>query len=66
MVKNDFNVVIDLDEIESKEQFLTFIDIVLAHGFVKEYDDCGIVSYLHKKEKTSQRETNGNTKTTKI
>lgn len=38
------------DEIESKEQFLTFIDVILAHSFVNEYDDKGIIKYLDRKK----------------
>lgn len=47
---NDFHLKIDIDKIESKEQFLTFIDVILAHVFVVEYDDKGIITYLNNKD----------------
>lgn len=46
MNKNDLILQIDIDKIESKEQFLTFIDVILAHDFVEEYNDCGIIDFL--------------------
>ena len=39
------------DEIESKEQFLTFIDVILAHSCVSEWEDKGIIKYLAKRGK---------------
>jgi len=53
MQKNDLNVIIDIDKIESKEQFLTFIDVILAHSFVEEYNDCGIIDFLSTSEQSS-------------
>ena len=58
MDKNDLNLIIDIDKIESKDQFLTFIDVLLAFDFVEEYDDCGIIDFLTTQAQTKSESLN--------